>query len=140
MLSRSARQTQFGFAVRAGAVTLGRKILCADTELFEERTDGFQHRDIGTPCGHLRFEVPPCHVFAAACIQIARKEAEQHINRGNGAKTGQKRASHKQRDNPENQIRIKQCVVERVHAITAIHEAHEFFGKFHIVCGFLHNQ
>jgi len=88
MFPCSARQTQFRFAVRTGAVTLGWQVLCADSELFEERTDGFQHGNIGTLCGKLRFEVPPRHVFSAACIKIARKETEQHIYGSDGAKPG----------------------------------------------------
>lgn len=86
MLPCSARQTQFGFAVGTGAVTLGRQILCADTELFEKRADGFQHRHTGALLRNLRFEVPPRHVFTAACVKIARKEAEQHIQCGDGTK------------------------------------------------------
>ena len=98
MLPCSARQTQLGAAVGTGAVTLGRQVLCADAELFEERADGFQHGHIGTLCGKLRFEVPPRHIFPPARIKIARKAAEQHIERGHSAQPGQNRASDKQRD------------------------------------------
>ena len=131
MLSCSARQTKFGFAVRTDTVTLGRQIFCADGELFEKRTDAFGYRYFFAFFGDLRFDVPPSHVLPTACVKVARETAKQHPDGANGTKSRQNRASHKKRYDPENKIGIKQRMIERIHAVSAIHEAHDFFSEFH---------
>ena len=131
MLARSARQTKFGFAVRTDTVTLGRQILCTDGNLFKKCADVLQNRYFFAFSGDLRLKVPPSHVLPTARIKVARKTAEQHPDGTNGTKPGQDRASHKKRYDPENKIGIKQRMIERIHAVSSVHEAHDFFSEFH---------
>ena len=131
MLARLARQTQLCTAMRTGAVALGRQILCADGELFAKGGDVFEDRRFGALLRQLRLEIPPCHVLPSACFQIARETAEQHPDHKKRAESRQDRAPCKQIDDPKCKIGVKQRMIERIHAASAVHEAHDLFCEFH---------
>jgi len=130
--SCSARQTQPGSAVRAGAVALGADVLCADSDLLPPRPQTAQNADLRGFCLQLRFEAPVLHVLASARRQIARKAAEHHPYRRKRTQTAENRAPRKKIDGKQHKIGIKQRMVQRIHAVSSVHESHQLFGKFHI--------